>query len=476
MPHTPASSTSAAAPASFIDSPHAAWRLLTTLGLVVLGNSSMYVVSVVLPAVQAEFGVGRADASLPYTLMMVCLGLGGLWTGRLADKHGLMPVLCVGAVAVCGGFVWAGLSGSIWGFGLAHGLMGLIGASATFAPLMADTALWWNKRRGIAVAICASGNYIAGALWPPIVQHGIEAIGWRHTYVLMGLVCGVGMLLLAVRMRQRAPLVLMDVSAPAASEPTLASAASSAPSPLAGGAAAGVAAAAPSSLSLSLSSSSAATAAPAPSVPSAVDRSRPFGLRPVHAQLLLCVAGVACCVAMAMPQVHIVAYCTDLGFGAARGAEMLSLMLACGIVSRLVSGVICDRIGGVRTLLLGSALQGVGLMLFLPFDGMVPLYVISAMFGLFQGGIVPAYAIIIREYFAPQEAGARVGAVIMATLIGMALGGWMSGWIFDVTGSYQAAFINGMGWNLLNLSIVGWLYWRVRQQSAVTPRPQRSPG
>ena len=453
MPHTPASSTSAAAPASFIDSPHAAWRLLTTLGLVVLGNSSMYVVSVVLPAVQAEFGVGRADASLPYTLMMVCLGLGGLWTGRLADRHGLMPVLCVGAVGVCGGFVWAGLSGSIWGFGLAHGLMGLVGASATFAPLLADTALWWNRRRGIAVAICASGNYIAGALWPPIVQRGVETLGWRPTYVLMGLVCGAGMLLLALRMRQRAPLVLLDGAA-------------SASSPLAEGAAAGAGAA----------TSSPAAAAPAPLAPSAVDRSRPFGLRPVHAQLLLCVAGVACCVAMAMPQVHIVAYCTDLGFGAARGAEMLSLMLACGIVSRLVSGVICDRIGGVRTLLLGSALQGVGLMLFLPFDGLVPLYVISAMFGLFQGGIVPAYAIIIREYFAPQEAGARVGAVIMATLIGMALGGWMSGWIFDLTGSYHAAFINGMAWNLLNLSIVGWLYWRVRRQGGAVGGTQLRPG
>lgn len=398
----------------------------------VLGNSSMYVVSVVLPAVQAEFGVGRADASLPYTLMMVCLGLGGIWTGRMADRHGLMPVLCVGAVAVCGGFVWAGLSGGIWGFGLAHGLMGLIGSSATFAPLMADTALWWNKRRGIAVAICASGNYIAGALWPPIVQHGIELIGWRHTYLLLGIVCGVGMLLLALRMRQRAPVAQMDAAPPAVAP----AASGAAPSPL------------------------------------PLDRSRPFGLRPLHAQLLLCVAGVACCVAMAMPQVHIVAYCTDLGFGAARGAEMLSLMLACGIVSRLVSGVICDRIGGVRTLLLGSALQGVGLALFLPFDGLVPLYVISAMFGLFQGGIVPAYAIIIREYFAPQEAGARVGAVIMATLIGMALGGWMSGWIFDLTGSYRAAFLNGMAWNLLNLSIVGWLFWRVRCQSGVVGRVQ----
>ncbi|CAN1498480.1 MFS transporter [Limnohabitans sp. B9-3] len=400
---------------SLIDSREAAWRLLVTLGLVVLGNSSMYVVSVVLPAVQAEFGIGRADASLPYTLMMVCLGVGGLWTGRLADRHGLMPVLWVGAAAVCGGFFWAGSSDSIWAFGLAHGLLGLIGSSSTFAPLLADTALWWNRRRGIAVAICASGNYIAGALWPPIVQHGIETIGWRQTYVLMGLVCGLGMLILSLRMRQRPPLVSL---------------------------------------------------APAGNVASEVDRSRPFGLRPALAQFLLCVAGVACCVAMSMPQVHIVAYCSDLGFGAARGAQMLSLMLACGIVSRLVSGVICDRIGGIRTLLLGSALQGVALLLFLPFDGMVPLYVISAMFGLFQGGIVPSYAIIVREHFDPNEAGARVGAVIMATLVGMALGGWLSGWVFDVTGSYKAAFLNGIAWNLLNLSIAGWLFWRVRRQAS----------
>jgi MFS family permease len=166
---------------------------------------------------------------------------------------------------------------------------------------------------------------------------------------------------------------------------------------------------------------------------------------------------------MSMPQVHIVAYCTDLGFGAARGAEMLSLMLASGIVSRLVFGLISDRIGGIRTLLLGSMLQGVALLMFLPFDGMVPLYIVSAMFGLFQGGIVPAYAIIVREHFDPKEAGARVGSVIMATLLGMALGGWMSGWVFDLTGSYHAAFLNGIAWNLLNLCIASWLFWRVRR-------------
>ncbi|HEY2188447.1 MAG TPA: MFS transporter, partial [Caldimonas sp.] len=184
-----------------------------------------------------------------------------------------------------------------------------------------------------------------------------------------------------------------------------------------------------------------------------VDASRPFGLSKNAAQTLLCIAGVACCVAMSMPQVHIVAYCGDLGYGAARGAQMLSLMLAFGVVSRLVSGAICDRIGGLRTLLLGSALQGTALLLFLPFDSLASLFVVSAMFGLFQGGIVPSYAIIVREHFPAAEAGGRTGSILMFTLFGMALGGWMSGKVFDLTGSYHAAFLNGIAWNLLNLSI-----------------------
>ena len=400
---------------SLIDSPTAAWRLLTTLGLVTLGNSGMYVVSVVLPAVQTEFGVSRGTASLPYTLMMVGLGLGGIFTGRLADRHGITRVLGVGAVAVLAGYLWAATAGNVWSFGLAHALLGFLGGSATFAPLMADTTLWWHKRRGIAVAICASGNYIAGALWPPLAQWGIEHHGWRSTYLALGLICGVGMALLSLRMRQRPPAV--QPATPGATG-------------------------------------------------HAVAGERPFGLSPAHAQWLLCVAGVACCVAMAMPQVHIVAYCTDLGYGPARGAEMLSLMLASGIASRLVSGWICDHIGGVRTLLLGSVLQGLALLLFLPAGGLASLYAVSALFGLFQGGIVPAYAIIVREHFAPREVGARVGAVIMATMLGMALGGWMSGWIFDLTGSYHAAFLNGIGWNLLNLSIAGWLFWRTHAAPA----------
>jgi MFS family permease len=398
------------------DSRYAWTRLAATLALMTIGSSAMYVVAVVLPAVQAEFGVARADASLPYTLMMVGFGLGGMLMGRLADRFGVMVPLVVGALGLGSGFVAAGLSGSIWGFAIAHGLLlGLLGSSATFAPLVADTSLWFVRRRGIAVAICASGNYLAGAIWPPIVQHFIETAGWRRTYVGLGLFCAVSLPLLALTMRARPPT---------------------------------------------------AVAAPARHASAAMPSQRPFGMSMGQAQALLCVAGVACCVAMSMPQVHIVAYCSDLGYGAARGAQMLSLMLACGIVSRLVSGLICDRIGGLRTLLLGSVLQGTALLLFLPFDGLVPLYVISALFGLFQGGIVPSYAIIVREHFPPAEAGARVGAVLMCTLFGMALGGWMSGKVFDLTGSYHAAFINGIGWNLLNLGIVLLLMRGMRRRAA----------
>jgi len=213
----------------------------------------------------------------------------------------------------------------------------------------------------------------------------------------------------------------------------------------------------------------AAVPAPATGVAAAGGARTAIGLSPAALQTLLCIAGVACCVAMSMPQVHIVAYCGDLGYGAARGAQMLSLMFGFGIVSRLVSGMICDRIGGLRTLLLGSTLQGVALLLFLPFDSLVSLYVISALFGLFQGGIVPSYAIIVREYFAPRDAAMRVGTVLTATLFGMALGGWMSGAIFDLTGSYDAAFVNGIGWNLLNVSIALWLLGRVRRGPALRP-------
>jgi MFS family permease len=409
--------SAAAAPEA--ESPYAWVRLIVSLLLMTIGGSGMYVVTVVLPRIQAEFGVARADASLPYTLTMIGFGLGGIAMGRLADRFGVMVPVLLGSVGMGAGYIAAGMAGSLWLFSLAQGLLlGLLGTSATFAPLVADTSRWFTRRRGIAMAICMSGNYVAGALWPPVTQYFIDSAGWRTTYIGIGVFCLVTMLPLALVLRRRPPL------APA--QPLV-------PSP---------------------------NALPAAALP---DTTRPLGLSVTWLQTLLCVAGVSCCVAMAMPQVHIGAYCSDLGLGAARGAQMLSVMLAMGVASRLVSGWISDHIGGLRTLLLGSVLQGIGLALFLLFDGMASLYVVSALFGLFQGGIVPSYALIVREYFTPAQAGARVGTVLMATLLGMALGGWMSGAIFDATGSYRAAFVNGIAWNLLNVSIVAFLLLRARR-------------
>ena len=390
------------AKASIPESPYAWLRLAASLAVMTLSGVGMYAVAVALPAVQAEFGVDRSHASLPYTATMIGFGLGGILMGRLSDRFGVMVPVLIGAAGLGLGFVVAGNAASLWQFALAQGLLiGLLGTSAGFAPLVADTSLWFTRRRGIAVAICASGNYLAGAAWPTVLQHYFDTVGWRATFTGVGIFCFATIVPLAFLLRRRPPVLESH-------------------------------------------------------------EVKSLGTKRIDVSsrsmlLLLCVAGVACCVAMSMPQVHIVAYCSDLGFGPARGAEMLSIMLGAGIVSRLASGWICDRIGGLRTLLLGSGLQGVALLLFLPFDGLVSLYVVSAMFGLFQGGIVPSYAIIVREYFPPSAAGANVGLIIMCTLLGMALGGWMSGAVYDLTGSYRAAFVNGIGWNLLNLSIAFFL-------------------
>ncbi len=403
---------------SVIESPYAWTRLFVSLLLMTIGGSGVYTVSVVLPRIQAEFGVARGDASLPYTAAMVGFGLGGIFMGRLADRFGVIVPVLIGAVGLGGGFIAAGAAGSLWQFSAAQGLlMGFLGSAATFAPLAADTSKWFSRHRGIAVAICMSGNYLAGAVWSQVLRYYFDTIGWRETYFGMGVFCLTTMIPLAFVLRRSSPTQPDEM--PVAATTITGSEAN-------------------------------------------VDRTRPLGVSPAVLMGLLCVAGVSCCLAMSMPQVHIVAYCGDLGFGAARGAEMLSLMLGMGIVSRLVSGWISDHIGGLKTLLLGSVLQGVALLMFLFTDGLASLYVVAGMFGLFQGGIVPSYALIIREHFSPTQVGARVGTVLMCTLLGMALGGWMCGAIFDLTGSYRAAFLNGTGWNMLNVAIVLFLLWRAR--------------
>ncbi|TIT29866.1 MAG: MFS transporter, partial [Mesorhizobium sp.] len=363
-----------------------------------------------LPAMQAEFGVDRAAASMPYTATMVGFAVGNVAIGRAVDRMGYWIPALIASVALGAGFLLASLTTSVLQFTLVQGVLIGVGTSAIFGPLIADISHWFNRRRGVAVSAAAAGSYLAGAIWPMVMPYIMQSEGWRFTYAAIGVVCLVTMVPLILLLRRGAPRVA--ISGSPGSRPV-----------------------------------------------------QPISLSPAALQVLLVVAGLSCCVAMSMPQVHIVAYCMDLGYGVARGADMLSIMMAAGVVSRLASGFLADRIGGVKTLLIGSVLQALSLLLYIPFDGLASLYVVSLVFGLSQGGIVPCYAIIVREYMPAREAGQRVGIVIMATIFGMAIGGWMSGWIYDLTGSYAAAFLNGIAWNLLNIAAMVLLLWKARRSA-----------
>jgi MFS family permease len=388
-----------------------AWeRLALALAIGSIGSVGMWSVVVVLPVVQAEFGATRGAVSLAFTLTMLGFGLGGVATGKITDRFGIVAAMGLSITCLGLAYVLAGLSTTLWQFIAVHFLIGL-GTSATFAPLMAEASHWFERYRGLAVTIVASGNYVGGTIWPPLVNWGAQSAGWRTAHIAVGIFCAVAMTLLLLVLRAK-----IGGAKPRDHE--------NAPPPR---------------VDLRLSTNTLTA--------------------------LLCIASISCCVAMAMPQVHIVAYCGDLGYGVARGAEMLSLMMAFGIVSRIGSGFLADRIGGIRTLLIGSAAQGFALLFYLFFDSLGSLYIISAMFGLFQGGIVPCYAIIVRESMPAREAATRVGIVILASVGGMSFGGWVSGVIFDASGSYAAAFLNGLGWNALNIAIMAALLIRARAQS-----------
>jgi MFS family permease len=409
--HAP--SDSSTHPAAFIPDSGQAWaRLALALVIGSIGSVGMWSVVVVLPVVQAEFGATRGAVSLAYTLTMFGFGLGGVATGRITDRFGIVAAMALSIAFLGSAYVLAGLSTTLWQFIAVYFLIGL-GTSATFAPLMAEASHWFERYRGLAVAIVASGNYVGGTIWPPLINWGVQSFGWRTTHIAIGIFCAVAMTLVLLLLRAQigGATVRDHENAP------------------------------PPRVDLRISTNTLTA--------------------------LLCIASISCCVAMAMPQVHIVAYCGDLGYGVARGAEMLSLMMAFGVVSRIGSGFLADRIGGIRTLLLGSLAQGFALLFYLFFDSLSSLYVISAMFGLFQGGIVPSYAIIVREAMPASEAATRVGIVIFASVFGMSFGGWVSGVIFDATGSYAAAFLNGLGWNALNITIMVSLLIRARQRLAM---------
>jgi MFS family permease len=389
-------------------------RLVAAVLLMTVGGAAMYGVIVTLKPVGLEFEVSRGMASLPYMLFMIGFGLGGVAFGWVADRVGIMPPALLASLALPSGLMLASQATSLVEFCLAvFVLCGLLGASVTFAPLVSDVSLWFYRRRGLAVGIVISGSYLAGAVWPPILQHFIDSVGWRETFFGAGLVAMACMLPLSAVLYRRTPVSASQLRTDGGSGPP-----------------------------------------------------RPLGFLPVQLQCMICAAGIGCCAAMAMPQVHIVAYATDLGYAAQRAAEMLSLMLGFGIVSRLASGWISDRIGGLNTLLLGSFMQCLVLSAFLFWDSLTALYAISIAFGLSQGGIVPSYAIIVRTFFPPGEAGWRIGLSLLFTIIGMALGGWMAGALYDLTGSYTASFVNAIGFNLLNMAIAAKLLQRAKLQPA----------
>ena len=399
------------------DSPYSWFRLAITLTIAIFANTGMWAVITIMPALEAEFVTSRALTSLPFTFNMIGFAVGNLVIGVIIDRFGITISIISAALLSGLAYLLSTQADSIYFLSIVHLMLGF-GCAAGFGPLITDISHWFLRRRGIAVALTASGNYLAGAIWPALLSGVLATHGWREVYITLAIITVVVIIPLAFLLRRTVPESAHNIAAEKVAENTAKT-----------------------------------------------------NLSPRRLQILLSIAGVSCCVAMSMPQVHIVSYCVGLGYGPAIGAQMLSLMLFGGVFSRVISGLAADKIGGIYTLLIGSSLQCLALLMYLPFDGMASLYVVSLIFGLAQGGIVPSYAVIVREYLPPKEAGARVGFVIMMTIIGMALGGWMSGWIYELTGSYQMAFINGIIWNGLNMAIILWILLRGTKQ-----RPQLAAG
>ena len=388
--------------------------MFIALLLATVGNIGMWVVVIVLPDIQQEFKIDRGTASIPFALTMVGFAIGNWVMGHVVDRYGITKTIILAATVNTAGYIAAMYVNNVYFLSILQFFIGL-GTAAAFGPLIADTSHWFLKRRGIAVALIASGNYFSGAIWPPLFNNTLQSDGWRDVYWILALSTVFIMIPLSFLLARKISEETARISDAASSY-----------------------------------------------------KRQNVSISPKALTILLSIAGIGCCVAMSMPQVHIVAFCIDLGFGPAVGAEMLSLMLIGGIISRLINGLISDKLGGVYTLLIGSTLQCIALFLYLPFDGLVSLYIVSLIFGLSQGGIVPSYAIIIREYLPGADAGTRVGFVMMCTIMGMAIGGWMSGWIYDLTGSYAAAFWNGIVWNFLNIAIVLFLITRNRKSKIVS--------
>lgn len=389
----------------------ASWKTAwLVLAILTVSYGSPLLIVVGMKPMQEALGTERSVLALAGALVWVGTGSGGILMGWLADRIGLQTTVTIGACMIAGGLALSSL-GSIWALYVGHGLMiGLFGNGGVYPPLLVYVSRWFERRRGAAIAFISSGQYVAGVLWPALFEFGLGAIGWQALMLCYG--CFVLVVLL--------PAILFLKPPPKAPAVTAPRHASSAPG----------------------------------------QRHRVAGLHPNVAQALICLAGFCCCIPMSIPSAHIVAFCGDIGIKPTHGAAMLSVMLGCAFLARQAWGALADRIGGLRTVLAGSACQAVAIACFLLTQDEAGLFAVSAAFGLGFSGIIPSYSVAVRDLFPGSEASWRMPLTLFTAMSGMAFGSWFAGTLYDHFGYYAWAFGLGVLFNFLNLTIVGFLVLR----------------
>jgi len=395
--------------------------LVASLLFMMVGTGSVYFLVVALKLITTEFDWPRAVPSIGYALQYFGAGVGGIFMGYVLDRAGLAIPTLLGASMIGAGAILTSFVSSPWQLYVIYGvMMGFLGRSALFSPLMANITRWFDHKKSMAAGVVGSGQGLAGALWPPVFQYFFDAVGWRQTACLYGLFALATMLPLVLILRQKPP------------QPE--------------------------------------AAAPAP-VGSVARRYIPPvrpALSPRAMQASLSIASIGCCVAMSLPLAHVVSHVSDIGYAPARGAEVLSLMLACAALSSFFGvGFLGGRFGGLRAIFVFSSAQALFLATLAFVDSLTAIYIAAALFGAGYGGILPCYPVIVREHLPAPEVGRRTGLIILFAGGGMALGAWLGGAIFDLTGSYRMAFLIGVAFNLGNLAIIGSLIWRTRLRPAL---------
>jgi MFS family permease len=379
-----------------------------------IGLGAPNILFVALKAIATDLGSLRSVPSFAYSLLMIGTGVGGLAMGWWMDKRGVMQPVLFGSIMIGIGALVASQSEDQWGLFVANGLLiGLFGKAAIIAPIVANATRWFDRRRGLAIAIISSGQGVAGVVWPSTIRYFNDLVGWRETYFYYGVFVLLTMVPLALLLRHKPLAAPMDKRRTTASARLV------------------------------------------------------LGRPPNMIHGVLCFATLGCCAAMAMPIVHLVSHATDLGFSHARAAELLSILFVAAFFSRIAFGMIADRIGGVRTLLIASSCQAIMLVVFAMVESQWGLYVAALMFGLGFSGIMPCYPLMIRMYFPVTELGWRIACQYLFAAAGMALGGWFGGAVFDLTGGYAYAFLAGAGFNMMNLALIGYIFMRQKRHDAL---------